>query len=128
MVDEKVLAAFQMMWGPFPGPVRLIDRERTIVAVNARAAEKGDAVGAKCYAHGAATGGQVCAHCQSDRALAEGHTVTLERLRNGRRVIGYWMPLAAPEGLFVHFGFSLVENAAPDAPPVPSASSPASHS
>lgn len=41
MVDERILEAFHMMWDNFPGPVRLIHKSKTILAVNEAARSKG---------------------------------------------------------------------------------------
>ncbi|KOA20108.1 hypothetical protein CLHOM_14780 [Clostridium homopropionicum DSM 5847] len=38
MVDKKIIEAFYMMWDSFPGPARLIHKNRTILA----AKEKSD--------------------------------------------------------------------------------------
>lgn len=34
MVDEKVIEAFYMMWDSFPGNVRLIHKNKTVLAAN----------------------------------------------------------------------------------------------
>ncbi len=31
MIEQKILDAFETMWGPFPEPVMLIHRDRTIL-------------------------------------------------------------------------------------------------
>jgi len=49
MIDPKVIEAFHMMWDSFPATVRLIHKNRTVIAVNAVAKERGFQAGVPCY-------------------------------------------------------------------------------
>ena len=49
MVEQRILEAFEMMWGPFPEPVMLIHRDRTVLAVNDFARSMGVQAGIKCF-------------------------------------------------------------------------------
>ena len=49
MVDQNILDAFQLMWGTFPEPVMLIQKNRTILAVNDLAKKIGIRTEIKCF-------------------------------------------------------------------------------
>lgn len=104
MSDEQLFSAFQTMWGPFPEPVMLVRKDRTILAVNDLAREVGIPVGAKCFSLNPEAGGDHCRRCRANEALRDGHAVSCEEDQNGQRVIGYWMPLAEHPEIYVHFG------------------------
>jgi hypothetical protein len=83
MTDPQTLAriaeAFELMWGNFPDPTLLVQRDRTILAVNDAAARQGMEPGRKCFSYnpdprdvenGACTG------CQADQALDMGTAIT----------------------------------------------------
>lgn len=57
MIEPRILDAFQTMWGPFPEPVMLIQKDRTVLAVNDLARKIGIPSGIKCHSlnkdHGA---------------------------------------------------------------------------
>lgn len=105
MIEPRILDAFQIMWGPFPEPVMLVHKDRTVMAVNDFARKIGIAAGIKCHSlnpAGAPDGH--CRQCQANRALSTGETVCSQEQTGGSSVIGYWMPLTEAPDLYVHFG------------------------
>jgi hypothetical protein len=106
MVDQHVLDSFQLMWGPFPEPVMLLQKDRTILAVNDLARTIGIPPGIKCFSLNPETGGrnEHCSRCKANVALKSGETVCTEEEMGGKRVIGYWMPLKEVPDVYVHFG------------------------
>lgn len=110
-IDLHVINAFQLMWGPFPEPVMLIHKSRTILAVNDYARHMGIPVGAKCYGLNPEVGpaDDHCGRCKANLALKTGETVCTEEEMGGRRVIGYWMPLKEVDDVYVHFGIGTAE-------------------
>ncbi len=108
MTEQKMLDAFQMMWGPFPEPVLLVHKNRTILAVNDLARSVGIPVETKCFSLNPEARGAACKHCKANLALWERCTICIEETQNGRRIIGYWMPLK-DEDIYVHFGVGTAE-------------------
>jgi len=104
MISQKTLDAFQMMWGPFPEPVMLVHKNRTILAVNDLARQSGVPVESKCFSLNPKAATTICKHCKANVALRERRTVCVEETHNGKRIIGYWMPLKDDEDVYVHFG------------------------
>ncbi len=103
MIEQKILDAFQMMWGPFPEPVMLVHKDRTILAVNDLARSGGVPLRVKCFSLNPEALTTTCKQCKANLALRERRTVCTEETVNGTRVIGYWMPLK-DEDVYVHFG------------------------
>lgn len=97
MVDSTVIDAFHMMWGKFPEPVRLIHKDRTVLAVNEAAASRGVEVGVHCYSVGNPELHKVCS---ANEALAS---------QKGQRInapdgrIRFWSPVSNCPDVFVHF-------------------------
>jgi hypothetical protein len=108
MMDQKMLDAFHMMWGPFPEPVLLVHKNRTILAVNDLARSAGIPVETKCFSLNPEARGAACKHCKANLALRERRTICTEETRDGKRIIGYWMPLK-DEDIYVHFGVGTAE-------------------
>jgi hypothetical protein len=109
MVDQKILDAFQTMWGPFPEPVMLVHKSRTILALNDFARNIGVQVGIKCFSLNPEAGNSCCKQCKANLALREQRTICTEESQNGHRVIGYWMPLKEEKDVYVHFGVGTAE-------------------
>lgn len=104
MVDQSIVDAFQMMWGPFPEPVMLIHKDRTILAVNDFARNLGVSDGIKCYLLNPEAGGKVCPDCMANAAVSNGETIRRDGDKNGVNVMGYWMPLKETPEVYIHFG------------------------
>ncbi len=97
MVDSTVIDAFHMMWGNFPEPVRLIHKDRRVLAVNEIAASRGMEVGVYCYSVGNPELHKVCG---ANEALVS---------KKGQRInapdgrIRFWSPVSNCPDVFVHF-------------------------
>lgn len=104
MVDQKTLDAFEQMWGPFPEPVLLLYKDRTILATNEMARAIGISTGVKCFSLNPEAKGDNCRQCRANLALREGRTICEESAPNGQHVIGYWMPLKTNSDVYVHLG------------------------
>jgi hypothetical protein len=106
MVEQRILDSFQTMWGPFPEPVMLIHKSRTILAVNDFASKIGIPAGSKCFSLNPEVGpaDDHCSRCKANLALRTGETVCTEETMGERRIIGYWMPLKEVPDVYVHFG------------------------
>jgi hypothetical protein len=101
-INEEILKAFHLMWDPFPHGVLLLKKNRTIVDANAKAMERVDILGKKCYAlSGKETG--IHTGCLADTALKEGVSQRAVIKREGRIIDAYWLPVRGEEDLFVHF-------------------------
>lgn len=110
MVEQRILDSFQTMWGPFPEPVMLIHKTRTILAVNDYARAVGIPAGTKCSGLDPQLGnGEHCSRCQADLAFKTGETVCTEESVAGKTIIGYWMPLKDVPDVYVHFGIGAGE-------------------
>lgn len=109
MVDQQTLDAFEQMWGPFPEPVMLIHKDRTILAINEFARAVGTPIGIKCFSLSPEADRAACKHCKANLALREHRTVSTEETQNGKRIIGYWMPLKNEPDVYVHFGVGCAE-------------------
>jgi hypothetical protein len=110
MIESRILDAFQMMWGPFPEPVMLVHRDRTVLAVNDLGRQSGIPIGIKCHSLNPEAGADHhCRRCQANVALRTGGTVCAEDVMGDTKVRGYWMPLAEPADLYVHFGIGTAQ-------------------
>ena len=110
MIDPRILEAFQTMWGPFPEPVMLIHKDRTVLGVNDCAEQAGIATGIKCHTLSLENNaGGHCKRCQANRALQTGETVQCIEETCGKTVRGYWMPLKEVPDVYVHFGIGTAE-------------------
>jgi hypothetical protein len=110
MIEQKILDAFETMWGPFPEPVMLIHKDRTILARNELARTAGIPEGIKCFSLNPEAASSACKHCKANLALREHRAVCTEETQNGSRIIGYWMPLKDDREVYVHFGVGVAES------------------
>lgn len=103
MVDGKVIEAFHMMWGSFPAPVRLIHKNKTVLAVNEMAHSMGMETAVSCYTFGNPESHKAC---NANGALSsdKGQRMTVEQ---GKK-IKFWSPVRDCPDVFVHFSI-LVE-------------------
>lgn len=111
MVEQRILDSFQTMWGPFPEPVMLIHKTRTVLAVNDFARNAGIPTGIKCFSLNpeVGTNDDHCSRCKANLALKTGETVTSVETMAGLPIIGYWMPLKENPDVYVHFGIGTGE-------------------
>ncbi len=109
MDNQQMLNAFEQMWGPFPEPVMLIRKDRTILAVNTLARTAGCSAGVKCFSLNPEAVTSACKACKANLALREHRTVCIDTVQNGNHIIGYWMPLVDAPDVYVHFGIGCAE-------------------
>lgn len=108
-MQQSILDAFQTMWGPFPEPVLLVQKDRTILAVNDFARSLGLSAGIKCFSFNPEARTTTCKQCKANLALREQRTVCAEDVQNGKPIISYWMPLKEEKDVYVHFGIGCAE-------------------
>lgn len=104
MLNQQTLDAFEQMWGPFPEPVMLIQKDRTILAANELARTAGFSTGVKCFSLNPEAVTHACKNCKANLALREHHPICTEQTENGQRVVGYWVPLKDEPDVYVHLG------------------------
>ena len=110
MIERSVIEAFNLMWGPFPEPVMLIQKDRTILAVNQAAQAYKFTAGSKCSSLNPENAPDTrCKHCKALVALHKGQPVSAYSERGGKHMKGYWMPLQGVEDVYVHFGINIAE-------------------
>ena len=97
MVDEKTIEAFHMMWDKFPGLVRLIHKNRTVLAVNETARNTGFEVGVACIKIGSP---ELHKGCKANVALS---TKKAQSQKLGEERIRYWVPVKDCDDVYVHF-------------------------
>jgi hypothetical protein len=112
--SPEIIKAFHLMWDMFPSVVLLLRKDRTILACNRAAKDRGVLLGTKCYQ---LTGGDgIHKVCLGNAALEEGI---------GKRSVGYygpskrfvdsyWLPISGEKDLFVHFAIDITKYANPD--------------
>lgn len=110
MVEKSILDAFHIMWNKFPEPVLLIQKDRTVLAVNALAQKAGVKPGIKCFILNpeGAPGGK-CRHCRADEALGQGVAIRAEVTGKGKTLTTYWIPLDETSDIYVHFTLGYAE-------------------
>lgn len=107
--DTRLIEAFHLMWGAYPGPASLIHRSRLIIAVNKAGLEAGRKPGMNCGRIGSPL---IHKGCLADRALSEREPFYKEsRTREGVKRI-YWLPLAGYPDYYIHFTAPPVQTAA----------------
>ncbi|MGY0371964.1 hypothetical protein [Clostridium sp. JNZ J1-5] len=96
MVDKKIIEAFYMMWDSFPGPARLIHKNRTVLAANEIARNMGFEVGTQCFKIGVPESHK---GCKANEALItkKGQVVKSEEGK-----IRYWLPVKYCDDVYVH--------------------------
>ncbi|GFZ30217.1 hypothetical protein CSC2_07430 [Clostridium zeae] len=97
MVDEKIIEAFHMMWDNFPGSVRLIHKNRTVLAVNEIARQNGFEVGVMCIKIGSP---EIHRGCKANVALS---TKKAQIGKLGEDRIRYWIPVTGYDDIYIHF-------------------------
>lgn len=94
---ENQIAAFHMMWGSFPGPVRLIHKSRKVLAVNEVAQGMGMEVGVPCFSIGNPESHKAC-KANEALALDKGQRMNVEPGK-----IKFWIPVRGCPDVYVHF-------------------------
>ena len=112
-VNPDILKAFHLMWDLFPATVLLVKRDRTVMACNQTATERGLRLGMKCFQ---LSSDGVHKHCQANAALDQ---------RTARRTVvfspasqkvnnSFWLPIAGEKDLFVHVVIDITQYAKPE--------------
>ena len=101
MTDEKIIEAFQLMWGNFPEPVMITQKSREIVAVNKKAAEMGLTIGLKCSSVGKPENHR---GCLCNKAIDGGKPVFITYEGTFGKAFGYWIPITEKPEWVIHFG------------------------
>jgi hypothetical protein len=98
MTDQKLVESFKMMWDSFPTMVRLIQKDRTVLAVNKAAEKGGCTVGFKCF-----DGSDKDKHkgCKANLALKERQGVY--QVFPEMSLVCFWIPVEGYEDVYVHF-------------------------
>lgn len=107
-ISDEIRKSFHLICDNFPFPIMLIHKDRTILAVNKTAEEKGFPTGIRCSEMGKREHHK---GCMANQALAE---------QTAKRVVGYfeaqgavldsyWIPLAGSEELYLHFAQDISE-------------------
>ena len=99
MDEQKLIEAFQLMWGKYPEQVRLIRKDHTIVAGNESYMRFGGPVGTKCNV------GDPSMHagCRAIESLKAGETKTVAHEIEGEKYESFWVPVAGTADYYVHF-------------------------
>jgi len=97
MSDSKIIEAFHMMWGNFPAPVRLIHKNRKVLAVNEMAKDIGMEVGVPCFSFGNPESHKAC-KANEALCLNKGQRMNVEPGR-----IKFWSPIEDYPDVYVHF-------------------------
>lgn len=104
MVDPKVIEAFHMMWDSFPATVRLIHKDKTVIAVNDTAKERGFQPGVPCYQVGTP---EQHRGCKAPEALATNKGI--QQLNPEKDTLRYWLPVKDCPDVYVHFPLKIKE-------------------
>ena len=99
MDEREMIAMFHAMYDNFPTRVRLIRRDRVVLAVNKIAAGEGFQVGCRCIDQGTPSGHK---NCKANLALKEKRGVSF-RAENG--AILFWAPLEGFADVYIHGSF-----------------------
>ena len=103
MTNQKVLEAFQLMWGNFPEPVMLVHKFRDILAVNEARGKNGVIPGTKCSSIGNPNQHK---GCLANQALATQKAICVKENTNNNPIIAYWLPIPNYPEIYVHFAIS----------------------
>lgn len=91
-----------MMWGSFPVPVRLIHKDKTVIAVNTKARQRGFKPGVACFAAGTP---EQHKGCKANEALSMNQAV--HQVNAEKDTIRFWLPVKDCPDVYVHFPLKL---------------------
>lgn len=91
-----------MMWGSFPVPVRLIHKNKTVLAVNIAAKERGFEPGVACFEVGTP---EQHKGCKANEALSTNNSVY--QVNAEKDIIRFWLPVKGCPDVYVHFPLKL---------------------
>ncbi len=98
--DEKLIAAFELMWQNYPGPVTLVARDKTILAANPAALAIGRQPGVNCAQLPPAESHK---GCLANQALADHQPRWLVKEVMGTMKTIYWIPVDGYPDVYIHF-------------------------
>lgn len=96
MVDKKIIEAFHIMWDSFPGSVRLIHKNHTVLAANEIASKAGFDIGTICFKVGTPESHR---GCKANEALI---TKKGQSIKSEEGKIRYWLPVKDCDDIYVH--------------------------
>jgi hypothetical protein len=100
MNEEKIIEAFHLTWNNFPETVRLIRRDRTIIAINKAGVNSGIQIGSKCSA---TLPSERHKGCLANKALETGkYTYDKVGFENDS-LLRFWIPVNDTDEYFIHF-------------------------
>jgi hypothetical protein len=97
---EVLEKAFHLMWDKFPELVRLIYKDREVIAVNEVGAKFGLSKGNKCSEEGPP---EAHRDCQADRAMSTQRAAFNTMKFGEKEVTIYWLPVDGYPDVFLHF-------------------------
>lgn len=109
-VDPRLLEAFELMWGQYPGPASLVHRSKTIIAANAACQRGGRIPGMRCSTWPSPDNHR---GCKANRTLDEQKAFHKEVRKETGVFRVYWLPVPGYPDLYIHF---TTETILPDAP------------
>ncbi|MHB8074676.1 hypothetical protein [Desulfosporosinus fructosivorans] len=103
--ENKLIAAFKMMWGKYHEPVTLIHRSFTIIAVNEACKATGQVAGVKCNAKNP----ELHKGCLAMEALKTNEPKMVVSKRDGIDWTSFWIPVSGVPDYYIHFTNGLNE-------------------
>ncbi len=99
MDEQKLIEAFNMMWGKYPEQVRLIRKDFTIIAGNEAYLKFGGPVGSRCNT------GDPAMHkgCRAAEALKAKEARSVVHDFPGVYTESLWVPVSGAEDYYIHF-------------------------
>jgi len=104
---SALIQAFLATWELFPEPVSLLDRSRTILAINALGRRFGMSIGDKCFSLNPEAHGASCRTCRANEALDRREAVIKPDLFRGQDIQAYWVPLPGHDDCYIHFAIGV---------------------
>ena len=100
VADSKLVEAFTLMWGTYPGPASLVHKSKMIIAVNEACRKGGRIPGMNC-----ATWTSPDNHrgCRANDALKEQQPQSKLVVRPDLAFRVYWLPIPGYPEFYVHF-------------------------
>lgn len=100
MIDDKVLEAFHMMWDSFPAPVRLIHKNKQVLAINEMAKEAGLETGVSCFS---ISPPEAHKGCKANVALS---TNKAQIMYSEQGKVKWWLPVKGYNDIYIHFSMT----------------------
>lgn len=121
-VDPKLIEAFNLMWGAYPGTASLVHKSKTIMAVNDTCLKGGRQPGMICSKW---TSPDNHRGCRANDTLASQKPLS-KLVRNPDKVYRvYWLPIPGYPDFYVHFTTEMITLETAPSIPAPAASAPA---